>query len=178
MIVRENRIANEWQLLKQFVSLNPGRIQNLEQRGDGSFLFTLHEAPAILEKPVKDGQLFLTTQHRVIIEFPRYYPSVPCEVFLMIPTFHPNIDPVNGFVCLWDRHRVVNNVENAIVKLTAVLSWKLINTEAPHIMQPEALAWYQASPEVRTQLPLKIAPWNRLTFAPDATQPRRRRLSI
>lgn len=177
MIVRENRIANEWQLLKQFAAQNPERIRDLEQKEDECFLFSLHEAPALLQNPEKSSQPVLATQHRVRIEFPRYYPSVPCEVFLSVPIFHPNIDPENGFVCLWEQHRVANSVETAIVKLASVLAWELMNAEAPHIMQHEALTWYFISPIERIQLPLQLAPWNRLTSIP-ATHSRRRRLSI
>lgn len=178
MIVRDNRIANEWQLLIQFAALNPDRIQEIQKKEDGGFTFLLKEVPSLSQKPERNKQLPLQTEHRVAVEFPRYYPSVPCEVFLSVPVFHPNIDPINGFVCLWNQHRVANNIEVAIVKLAAVLAWELMNADAPHIMQPEALEWYRASTEERSPLPLQVTPWNRITAFSIVTPPRRRRLSL
>lgn len=178
MIVRDNRIANEWELLNQFARLNPGRVQETEQKEDGGFAFLIKETPALLRSPNGEKLLSIQTEHKVTVGFPRYYPSVPCEVFLSVPVFHPNIDPINGFVCLWNEHRVANNIEIAIVKLAAVLSWELMNAEAPHIMQPQALEWYLATPGEQRMLPLKVTPWNRVTNLSLVSPPRRRRLSL
>lgn len=175
MIVRENRIAGEWQLLQELAILNPDRIQELEQQERGSIQLTLFRSPALKEKP-EAGQLpTIVDLHRIKIEFPRYYPSVPCEVFLSRPVFHPNIDPANGFVCLWDQHRVANTVETAIVKLTAVLAWELLNGDAPHIMQPTALDWYRLFPQEERPVPLASPIWKRtVPPAPKDVQQRKR----
>lgn len=180
MIVRENRIAGEWQLLQELAILNPERVQDLEQQESGFILLSLLNSPALERRPEDGLQPVIVDHHRVSIQFPRYYPSVPCEVFLSRPVFHPNIDPANGFVCLWDQHRVANTVETAIVKLTAVLGWELLNCDVPHIMQPDALDWYRLSTqnEWPVPLPLPAAPWRRTTPSLPPNPQRRKRLSL
>jgi hypothetical protein len=178
VIVRETRIAGECQLVQELAILNPDRIQELEQQERGSIQLSLFRSPALGEKPEAGQPPSIVDRHRVRIEFPRYYPSVPCEVFLSRPAFHPNIDPENGFVCLWDKHRVANTVETAIVKLTAVLAWELLNSDAPHIMQPTALDWYRLLPQEERPVPLASPIWKRtVPPLPQDTQ-RRKRLSL
>jgi hypothetical protein len=116
--------------------------------------------------------------HRLRIVFPRYYPSMPVEVYLDEPVFHPNVHPDTGFVCLWVKHRIQTTLEQTLAQLQRVLCWGLLNAADEHVMQPDAMLWY-AQPGVREHLPFESAP-----FLPVHTEawvsectPVRRRLS-
>ena len=81
--------------------------------------------------------------HAVTLHFPKFFPSVPIEASLAHPVFHPNVHPETGFVCLWNRFSPGDTVMEAISQLQQVITWKLVNQETDHLMQPEALAWYK-----------------------------------
>ena len=131
--VSERRLRAEWQLLEQLVARNPSRLTDTRQ-GDSEFRLTLLETPAL----TPDGQPG-RARHQVRIVYPRFFPSVPLELYLDEAVLHPNVHPLTGFVCLWDRHRVSNTVEHALHKTTAMLGGRLMNLEARHVMQPAAL---------------------------------------
>lgn len=95
--------------------------------------------------------------HDVILRFPRFFPSLPMEASLQEPVFHPNIHPENGFVCLWGRFSPGDTVIEAVVQLQRVLTWQLVNEEADHMMQAEALAWYRRDGR-EISLPLPCEP--------------------
>ena len=142
------RLTAEWALLRQLAALNEGRLTDLS--GDDTILrLTLHATPALVRPTVDAAQVpnllkiedaEVLTEHRLELRYPRYFPSVPLELYLERPVLHPNVHPVTGFVCLWDSHRVEHSVEHALHKTVAILGWRLVNREARHIMQPEAVA--------------------------------------
>lgn len=124
--LRERRIRNEAALLRELAALNPERLQWLSEDEEG-FGVELQTAA--------HGR----DTHTVRVTFSPYYPAVPIEVYLAVPVRHPNVHPVNGFVCLWDRHSTGDTVIEALRQLQRVLSGELKNAEADHLMQPEAL---------------------------------------
>ena len=63
------------------------------------------------------------------------------EAFLDRPVFHPNVHPVNGFVCLWNDFTCDATVLEAIEQLRRVISYELVNMSSNHVMQPRALNW-------------------------------------
>ncbi len=130
----ERRLQAEWDLLQQLAALNPQRLAQ-PQGQESEFRVTLLATPALLA----DGT---TTQpeHHLRIVYPRFFPSIPLELYLAQPVLHPNVHPLTGFVCLWDRHRISNTVEHALHKTVAILGWRLLNLEPRHVMQRAALA--------------------------------------
>lgn len=173
----QRRLDYEQNCLQLLMAENPEKFQEIKRIDDRSWLLHLNKIPALSHNPGENWQATITESHLVTLFFPRYYPAVSSEVFLTKPVFHPNVDPVNGFVCLWEKHRVANTALSALAKLASVLAWRLVNTATPHIMQPDALAWYQSSDEIRVRLPLSKDPW--ITHMPEDThqRPLRRRLS-
>ena len=111
--MRARRIENEWHLLEALQKANSGRLR-LTRCLD---LFWIEAAnlPALLRAPsdpANPGPVVKLT-HRLRIVFPRYYPSMPVEVYLDEPVFHPNVHPDTGFVCLWVKHRIQTTLEHA-----------------------------------------------------------------
>jgi ubiquitin-protein ligase len=174
----QRRLSFEQGCLQILMAEYPDKVHEISCIDDRKFLVSVSGMHALSGKPGEDWQTYVVESHVITISFPRYYPAVPSEVFLEKPIFHPNVDPVNGFVCLWDNHRVTNTVRTALAKLASVLAWRLVNTTVPHIMQPDALAWYQSSDKVRASLPLTKSPWI-ATHVPEEIpqRPLRRRLS-
>jgi ubiquitin-protein ligase len=178
LTLRDRRLGHEWEVLWQLRANWPEKLLTLERKGDEAFLLTVADMPALSARPEKDLFAVVTDLHSITISFPRYYPSMPCEIYLSRPVFHPNIDPVTGFVCLWSRHRVTNTSIQALIQLRAILAWRLFNPDAPHLMQPDALDWHNNSLEARTYLPLANGPWLETALVPEHyQQSRRRRLS-
>jgi ubiquitin-protein ligase len=151
----QHRLEQEWKLLQLLAESNPTTLQDLvrsKERSGDIFRFTLHHTQGliVIREP---GHFRLLNSHQVSLLFPRFFPSVAIEASLGDPLFHPNIHPENGFVCLWNRFSPGDTVINAVGQLQQVITWKLINEEADHIMQPGAVAWYK-DPLRRTELPL------------------------
>ena len=176
--MRVRRIENEWLLLEALQHANSDRVR-LTRHPD-SFAVVANGLPALLEAPsdpANPGAAIKHT-HSFSIVFPRYYPSMPVEVYLDTPAFHPNVHPDTGFVCLWTKHRIQTTVEQNLAQLQRVLCWSLLNTDVEHVMQPAALLWYE-QPGVREHLPLDVVPFvpvhAEAWTAP--TAPIRRRLS-
>jgi ubiquitin-protein ligase len=174
----QRRLGYEQDCLQQFMLESPNKLLGIQRIDDSKLLLSIAKMPALSSNPGEDWQANIAENHLVTLSFPRYYPAVPSEVFLAKPIFHPNVDPVNGFVCLWEKHRVANTVRNTLAKLAAVLAWRLMNTAAPHLMQLDALTWYQSSNEIQAKLPLSKYPWIATEMPEEMNQrPRRRRLS-
>ncbi len=131
---RERRLREEWKLLLALEKANPGRLGNPEWR-DTEFRVTLSGTPALLPGGTEDR---FVSEHQIRICYPVFFPALPIEVYLKDAVVHPNVHPVTGFACLWERHRVSNTVEHALHKLVAMLGWRLANPAAVHVMQPEA----------------------------------------
>lgn len=125
--LRERRIRQEAERLRELAVLNPGRLRLLDE-------FTVELRTAAYAPEPGDWPV------RLRLEFAPYYPSVPIEVFAETPrVLHPNAHPENGFLCLWDHHSPGDTVVEALRQTQRVLSAELKNAHADHLMQPEAL---------------------------------------
>jgi ubiquitin-protein ligase len=174
----ERRLTYEWDCLQQLMTEAPDKLCQARRIDDHAFLLSVAMMPALSAQPGQDWQPNIKDNHQITLSFPRYYPAVPSEIFLSEPVFHPNVDAVNGFVCLWDKHRVANTARHALAKLASVLAWRLLNADAPHLMQPSALDWYHNSPDAKASLPLNQHPWILTSLmGEDDQRPRRWRLS-
>lgn len=141
--VFDRRIANEWRDARRLAACNPDVIHIGPPHPAGEateFTVILRQTNGLISSP--DGELCLKTEHTAALRFPRFFPAVPIEAYLAVAVFHPNVDPVNGFVCLWDRHSAGDTLVHAILHLRQILSWKMFNLWADHIMQPAAAAWH------------------------------------
>lgn len=138
--------------------MNPERLLAVTRHAD-DFKLTLQGTPALHRQPesLDAWQASLRTEHSVRIFFPRFYPAMPCEVYVAGSAFHPNAHPDTGFVCLWERHLALHTVSHNLAQLQAILSGRLFNRDERHVMQPEALAFY-LRPEVSARLPLPCSP--------------------
>lgn len=136
MIGIERRLQAEWDLLQQLAQLNPERLVDISSE-DRTFRLILLDTPArLLGSP--NGELI--SSHNVRATYPAFFPSTPLELYVDQAFFHPNVHPITGFVCVWDRHRIENTIEAALHKLVAMMSGRLYNREASHVMQPEAFS--------------------------------------
>ena len=143
--LRERRVLNEQVLLTSLAACNPAILSTSGFRGKlmktGGLLRSASCAPVF--------------EHGFRIEFPRFFPSVPVEIYLERPVFHPNVDAQNGFVCLWDQASPGQSVIEAIVRLQRIVAWDLLNRSEQHTMQPEALRWYDAPGRMCLPLPFE-----------------------
>ena len=177
----DRRLAAEWDLLHRLAARNPNRLTRLHA-DDLRFDLRLSETPAFpIPGNGATGGEHPVLEHEVTLIFPRYFPSAPLECYLGTPMQHPNIHPLTGFVCLWDRHRGSHTVEHALHKLVAILGWKLHNPQPIHVMQPEALARIKQTHAAEIA-PLAAPPLLGILHSPSLladSQPRphRRRLS-
>jgi hypothetical protein len=151
--VRARRIENEWRLLQEMARSNPGvvRILGRENALDGEVFRLALDSTGGLIGVAPD--LRVAESHVVRFRYPEYFPAAPLEAFLETPVYHPNVHPEQGFVCLWTEASRGDTICEAIPKLRQVISWELMNPQADHVMQPEALV---RRPEV--PLPLACAP--------------------
>jgi ubiquitin-protein ligase len=140
--VRARRIQSEWKLLQELEAQNPRGLEVLE-RGVGPlgefFRIRLYQTAS----PIKatDG-IKLKESHQIEFSFPRFFPAVPIEAILQVPVFHPNVDPDNGFVCLWTRTSPGDTIIEATIRIQLVIAWDLVNLAPDHVMQPDAVDWY------------------------------------
>ena len=170
MHLRERRIENEWNMLQLFADANPGIVEVLgRQPGEEETLFriALHETTGIFQSA--EG-IASESSHLAVVRFTRFFPSVPIELNLQLPVFHPNVDPANGFVCLWNRFDPSDNVIEGLRRLQLVISWSSVNLDAIHVVQPDAVKWYQDTAR-ETKLPLEFSP----TRCPEASAIERRK---
>jgi hypothetical protein len=154
--VSQRRLANEWRDAQHLVTCNTDVIRVEPPRAEGdetTFTVTLRQTGGLLRIP---GGLRLCEEHVAVLRFPRFFPAAPIEAYLATPVFHPNVDPVNGFVCLWDRYSPGDTLLDAVRHLQQILSWKMLNLWADHIMQPDAAAWLAAGAD-GFRLPLPYA---------------------
>ena len=134
--LRERRIRNEASMLAELAALNPERLQVLSAGADEfrvelktpAYRTRVGDKPASLFQP-DDWALSLR------IVFAPYYPAVPIEVYVQPSVWHPNVHPVSGFICLWDKHSSGDTVIEALRQTQRVLSGQLVNEEADHRMQ-------------------------------------------
>lgn len=131
MNLRSRRMDAEWELLEVLASANP-RVLAQIKRCENEFCVELRETPAWMGS---DEKRWIVQDHAVRYVFPRYYPALPLEGYVAWPVVHPNIDPVNGFVCLWKSYRTAQTIVDAVMITRAVLSWSAVNDEPEHRMQ-------------------------------------------
>ncbi len=143
----ERRLSAEWGILQRLAQTNPDRLADLSAL-DLTFRLTLRQTPGLSLPVAPDTPESVPgTDHRLRIQFSRFFPAAPMELYLDHPVEHPNVHPETGFVCLWDRHCVSNTVEQALSKAVAILGWRLHNDQPEHVMQPRALLRMRSSGE-------------------------------
>jgi hypothetical protein len=155
--LRGHRIRREWQLLLDLARLNQPILEIIGHRlvrDAEAISIALHETSGIVRV---HGQRTVIRTHLAEVLFPRFFPSVPIEIRLTQPVFHPNVDPVSGFVCLWDRFYAGDTTVEAVTQLQQIIAWKLANFGGDHLMQPDATAWYR-DPARSDTLPLDFTP--------------------
>ena len=176
--LRQRRIKNEGGILAALAQANPDGLEILDASPQrGVFRVSLGQTSGILRL---DFPSLVATRHEAEISFPRFFPDAPIEARLLAPVFHPNVDPLNGLVCLWDRFSAGDTAAEALRRLQQIIAWKMFNLDARHLMQPEAAEW---SRHPDRPLPLEftplIIPIDLLPQAypePGTTPPPRRRL--
>ncbi len=152
--LRARRLDEEWRLLEELVALNPHCLKEPSRARDvlaDELSVTLFDTSALLES----GEML--DEHSVRLRFPRFFPSQPIEAYLATPVFHPNVDPENGFVCLWTKTDTSHTSMEALRRIQLALTWRAWNEEADHTMQPAALDWLRDEAN-RRRLPLPCKP--------------------
>jgi hypothetical protein len=143
--LRERRIRNEAEMLRDLARVNAGRLDVIETLSD-RFRVRLVTAAWLSDGPAEKALA-------LDVVFAPYYPAVPIEVYLHEAGIrHANVHPESGFICLWDRHSPGDTVIEALRQTQRVLSGELRNPSGDHLMQPEALA-LPALPYVPLTLP-------------------------
>ena len=138
--LREKRLANEWAYLLSLAEANPERLYIIARTREGAgerFRFELKRTPAYTARPIG---CYIRDSHTITLLFPEFYPAVPCEAFLKETVFHPNVHPMNGFICLWDQSSPGDSVIEAVQQIQRVVTWNLYNPSPEHVMQADALA--------------------------------------
>jgi len=152
--VHERRVDQEWRLLIHLAAANPGIVDIHGRRTEADsdvFVIALHRTSGLTRHA---GGLSPSDDHEASIYFRPFFPSVPIEVSLAQPVFHPNVHPESGFVCLWNRFSVEDTVFETIAQLQRVVTWQLFNDASVHVMQPDALGWLRTSSSAVWPLPL------------------------
>ncbi len=128
-------------MLRELAALNPERLHLLSEEADG-FRVRLLTGCFPLPGPGMPRRYTLPGDNWLVlsIEFAPYYPAVPIEIYSRERELHhPNVHPLNGFICLWDKHSSGDTVIEALRQTQRVLSGELRNAQADHLMQPMAL---------------------------------------
>lgn len=150
MSLRSRRIDAEWELLEKLAAANQPVIAHIEFHEE-EFRVELRESPAWISSRAwisSNESLWTEREHLVRYVFPRYYPSLPLEAYMVQPVAHPNVDPENGFVCLWKSYRAAQTIVDAVITTRAVLSWSAVNSDAVHCMQNVQGLTLLAKPEL------------------------------
>jgi hypothetical protein len=152
-MVRSVRLANERRYLAELAAYNPALIQILSHQSYASYddiRFRLSASPALLKV---GNELSVSSVHEGMLRFPRMFPSIPIEVYLNGPIFHPNVDPSTGFLCLWETYSPTYTSVDTLQQLRRILAWETTNFEATHLLQPDARDWSQSG-RITFRLPL------------------------
>ena len=152
--LRARRLEEEWRLLEELVAVNPHCLAEPARERDvpaDEFHVNMLRTEALLSPSAR------VDEHQVRLRFPRFFPTQPIEAYLAQPVFHPNVDPVNGFLCLWTKTDTGDTSMEALRRVQLALTWQAWNEEADHIMQPAALEWVRIE-ENRKNLPLRCKP--------------------
>lgn len=141
--MRARRIENEWKLLQELEARNPAILQVLK-RGLGPVGEFFRVGLNRTAGPIRvQGGILVRDSHQIEFSFPRFFPAVPIEATLQSPIFHPNVDPGNGFVCLWSRTCAGDTVIEAAFRTQRIIAWDLVNFMPDHLMQQDAVDWYR-----------------------------------
>jgi hypothetical protein len=154
MSVRTRRIESEWILLRDLEACNVNVLTIAGKEATPlqvSFRIVLGETNALVRS---SETVAVRSSHVVRVCFPRFFPSVPSEIYLEAPVFHPNVDPENGFVCLWSKISIDNHIVKTLQILQAVISWHAFNWKPDHLIQPAAKIWYESKRDVHS-IPLE-----------------------
>lgn len=177
--IRARRIENEWKVLLEVAAQNAAilKVNGRSIRDDRvCFEVRLSLSGGLMRS---DNHLEQITSFDAVIEFPRFFPAVPMEVFVCPPVLHPNVHPLTGFACIWDDGSAGDSVVAALQRLQRVVCWRLLNESPDHLMQqPEALDLYPSKsmlPATEIKVPEQLAA-TRTARAP-MPEGRRRRLS-
>jgi len=141
--LHQRRVANELDLLERTAALNPAilRLTGRAIHADSSRIdFEILASPAIIRE---NGALRVEKIHAGEIRLPRFFPAVPIEIYLRRAVFHPNVDPENGFVCLWNQFSPDHTSMEAIRRLRHILAWKMMNSNPLQVIQRRALPWLE-----------------------------------
>lgn len=131
MNLRDRRMEEEWQLLEALTSANP-RILAQITRSSGEFRVVLKESPAWISE---GSELKVEIEHAVRYVYPRYYPALPIDGYFVRPIAHVNVDPVTGFVCLWERYQASQTIVDAVLITRAIMACRIANHDPAHCMQ-------------------------------------------
>lgn len=150
------RVEAEWADFNSLVSLNIARFGDIGRRQSGievDFVFDLLKTPSFVRSSQQPAALEVIETHSVKIRFPRFFPAVPMEVRVLSFPVHPNIDPLNGYICLWAEHHPLNTVGDSLWLLEGMLTWRICNEEDAPNLQPEAYSMLR-QPGLLDQIPL------------------------
>jgi hypothetical protein len=155
--LHQRRVEQEWRLLQMLASMNRPVLEILNRGQEATseiFCVVLRQTYGLAKQA---SELKLLETHTVVVHFPEFFPSVPIEVSLLNPVFHPNVHPVNGFVCLWNRFSAGDTVMEAVLRLQRIITWELLNEGGDHVLQPECISWHR-DPQRGIKLPLDCQP--------------------
>lgn len=131
MNLRDRRMEEEWQLLEALACANPRIVAEIT-RSSEEFHVVLKESRAW----VLDGsKLKAENEHTVRYVYPRYYPTLPIDGYFASPIAHVNVDPVTGFVCLWESYRPSQTIVDAILITRSIMACRTANLNPVHCMQ-------------------------------------------
>jgi ubiquitin-protein ligase len=127
MNIRDHRMNTEWQLLEALADANRATVAAIT-RSQNEFHIVMRASPAW----IGDG---IETEHTLRYVYPRYYPSLPLECYFSRAISHINVDPMTGFVCLWQDYRPAQTIIDAILITRAIMACKVANWDPVHRMQ-------------------------------------------
>lgn len=135
MNMRNRRMDAEWQLLQALADANKTVFATIN-RLENEFRLVMRESPARVES---GREVRVEAEHALRYVYPRYYPALPLEGYFVRPVLHINVDPVTGFVCLWQDYRPAQTIVDAILITRAVMACEVANWDLAHRMQPDTV---------------------------------------
>jgi hypothetical protein len=153
--LRADRIDMEWTLLERLAAANPRFVEILGRAPspiEDVFHVKLRDSPGVQD--VQGNRIISRDVHTLRLCFTRFYPEVPIDCYVKEPLFHPNVKPETGFVCLWEQSNPRDTVVQALARTQAICAFRMVNTGAPHQMNPQAATWYQTVAIAQKLVPL------------------------
>jgi len=141
MDLRSRRMDTEWQLLQDLAETNRSTFADVNRLQD-EFRIVMQESPAWIGG---ESERRIETEHALRYVYPRYYPSLPLEGYFDRPILHVNVDPITGFICLWQDYRPAQTIVDAILITRAIMSGKAANWDPAHRMQQGVIHEHQES---------------------------------